>query len=269
MYAAPPVAIVPYGRTGGRGLSAGVAVPAPVPANMLTRPTPIAAPVPEGEDVYAARLRYARAGGAALDARRADAAAAQLAPFIAADDAVREARTLRLQGNALRADRLEQRLWDAAIPKTDERVAAERQAAADRQTAIERGRLQAAVRGRNVVPIADRASQTVHVVDGASAPGVALQLARRQASSTREPAGLPAYLEAALAPTPEMADDAAALGTGEPSPQVAILREIRGDARGLSGVALDPALAALVPSRTLGTVVVLGLVAWLLLAVRR
>ena len=108
---------------------------------------------------------------------------------------------------------------------------------------------------------------TVRVIDANSSPAVSLVLGRRQASSRREPAGLPAHVEAALAPSPKNAADAAALGTGEPVPQVAALLQVAA-ARGLglAGVATDPAPAAPVG---LATVVVVGLVTWLLFAVRR
>ena len=245
----------------GLGVPAGLPVPNPVGSLSLTRPTFAAAPVPTGEDVYAAKLRNAPATAAAA-ARRTVAAGRAVAPWLASDVRVTAARLARAAGNVGRAVRLEAALSAASVDKTDERVIAERGAAAALATARERSRLLAAVAGRNAVPVADRG--VVRVLDGTSSPGVALALTKQQASARREPANMPAHVEAALAPTPEMAAAAAELGDGEASPPVAAQLAADTARRGLgfSGLS-DPANGA--AGISLGVWALLGLGAWLLL----
>jgi hypothetical protein len=265
MYATGP-AVARIGRTGGRGLRPGLALPLAVPASRLTRPTLAAIPVPAGEDVYAAKFRNAPALQAEHEAARA-AQTAVVSGYEAQDAAVIQAKLKATAHLNARGAIMAVALDAAAVPKSDARVAFEKQAAAARATAGERVRIQAAVRARGGVPVVDEVTGSVRLLDAASDPSVAAAHRRKQASSYRPPYNAPSYVVAALAASPEDEAAAAAVGTGKPNPQAVVQAQTQGDeavARGLGFGDAAPA-PSVAPALSGGALALLALGAFLLL----
>jgi hypothetical protein len=212
----------PYGARGGQSPASGVPVPMRVPASHLTRPTLAAIPVPAGESVYARKLQAAGEQAAAVAARRAGQAAIR-AVYAGQDAAVRQAKLAATTGLNARAAVMAAALDAAAVPESDARTTTRKMMLAAEATARERLRITDGVAEmRGAVAVRDRTTGVVRLIDQASNPTLAAEYARRQASSYRPPYNPPAYVQAALAPSPADVANAAAVGTGAPSPAAVV-----------------------------------------------